>query len=68
MWCSTFTTITRDYRRNASEFANKWRTNNLLGRSHNGWSDCFSNFSYTSEGGYEIRDAGQQRFRPTKFD
>jgi hypothetical protein len=48
MWCSTFTTITRHNRPNISEFENEWRTNNLLGRSQDGWSDCFYNFSYTN--------------------
>lgn len=46
MWCSTFTTIPRDDKRNISGFENEWRSNNLLGRSQNGWSDSFSSFSY----------------------
>jgi hypothetical protein len=52
MWCSTFTTITRKNSPNGSEFKNEWRTNNLVGRSQNRWSDCFSNFSYTMARGY----------------
>src|SRR6266700_1341112 len=39
-------TITRHNRPNISEYADERQTNNLLGQSPNGWSDCFSNFSY----------------------
>ena len=43
---SRFTAITRDNRRNTSEFENEWRTNKIPGWSQNGWNDCFSHFSY----------------------
>ena len=48
MWCSTFTTITRDNTPDTSEFENEWRTYNLLLRSQNGKSNCFSNFSHNT--------------------
>src|SRR5882724_9832867 len=63
MWCSMFTTITRDNTPNASKCENEWRTNNLLGRSQNGYSDYFSNFSYARARGYAIRE-GSAANRP----
>ena len=53
MWCSTFTTITRDYRPNISKFENKWRTNKPPGRSQTTWSYHSSGFSYKLAGGVQ---------------
>jgi hypothetical protein len=61
MLCSTFTTITRHDTPNTSEFEDGWRTNNLLGRSQNGSSDCLSNIPYTVARSYEIREYQQPK-------
>jgi hypothetical protein len=53
MWCSTFTTITRDYRPNISKFENKWRTNKPPGPSQTAWSYDSSGFSYKLAGGVQ---------------
>jgi hypothetical protein len=45
---------------NASEFENEWRTNKILGRFKNGWSECFSNFSWPLENGSELKTSAAQ--------
>jgi hypothetical protein len=47
MWCSKLTRITRHHGPNISNLEAEWQTNNLVGRSQNGESACFSNFSHT---------------------
>jgi hypothetical protein len=44
-----------DNRLDTSEFENEWRTDKILGRLQDGWSDRFSNFSYTLARSFEIQ-------------